>query len=274
MDDVKNVISLGAGVQSSTIALMCAHDEIKPMPDFAIFADTQNEPKAVYEWLDWLETQLPFTVHRVTKGNLWEASIRPRVSKKNGKTYFKFYAPTFTLGDDGKKSMLPRKCTTDFKLVPIYQALRKLVPIPRGCKTVKVKSWIGISLDEATRMKPSREPWAENVFPLIDLRMTRNDCKAWMKAHGYPEPPKSACIFCPYHNDAMWKDMKENAPEEFARAVQFEEDLEVKTKAFVHLDSKEFLHASRIPLKDVNFDKQPDPQINLFESDCEGMCGV
>ena len=57
-----NVLSLGAGVQSSTLALMAAHGEIEPMPDCAIFADTGDEPKAVYEWLVWLETQLPFEV--------------------------------------------------------------------------------------------------------------------------------------------------------------------------------------------------------------------
>jgi hypothetical protein len=39
------VISLGAGVRSTTMALMAAHGEITPMPDAAIFADTQWEPK-------------------------------------------------------------------------------------------------------------------------------------------------------------------------------------------------------------------------------------
>jgi len=54
------------------MALMAAHDEIAPMPVAAIFADTQAEPKAVYEWLDWLEKQLPFPIHRVTAGKLEE----------------------------------------------------------------------------------------------------------------------------------------------------------------------------------------------------------
>jgi hypothetical protein len=42
------VLSLGAGVQSTTLALMAAHGEVGPMPDCAIFADTCWEPKAVY----------------------------------------------------------------------------------------------------------------------------------------------------------------------------------------------------------------------------------
>ena len=61
-------ISLGAGVQSTTMALLAAHGEIGPMPDCAIFADTGWEPKAVYEHLEWLMSGnvLPFPVHIVS----------------------------------------------------------------------------------------------------------------------------------------------------------------------------------------------------------------
>ena len=52
---MRHVLSLGAGVQSSTLALMAAAGEVTPMPDAAIFADTQAEPAGVYRWLDWLE---------------------------------------------------------------------------------------------------------------------------------------------------------------------------------------------------------------------------
>ena len=40
------ILSLGAGVQSSTLALMVANGEIDPV-DCAIFADTQSESKAM-----------------------------------------------------------------------------------------------------------------------------------------------------------------------------------------------------------------------------------
>jgi 3'-phosphoadenosine 5'-phosphosulfate sulfotransferase (PAPS reductase)/FAD synthetase len=66
MNHLPQYLSLGAGVQSSTLALMAARGEIGPMPKAAIFADTQAEPESVYRWLDWLEKQLPFPVHRVT----------------------------------------------------------------------------------------------------------------------------------------------------------------------------------------------------------------
>ena len=51
------ILSLGAGVQSSTLALMAEHGEIEK-PDCAIFADTQSEPEEVMEWLGYLETKL------------------------------------------------------------------------------------------------------------------------------------------------------------------------------------------------------------------------
>lgn len=51
--DPVHILSLGAGVQSSTLALMAAAGEITPMPQAAIFADTQAEPASVYKWLDW-----------------------------------------------------------------------------------------------------------------------------------------------------------------------------------------------------------------------------
>ena len=41
-----------------------------PKVDCAIFADTQSEPRAVYDWLSWLKKQLSFPVHIVTVGNL------------------------------------------------------------------------------------------------------------------------------------------------------------------------------------------------------------
>jgi hypothetical protein len=45
------VISLGAGVQSTTMALMAARGEIAPMPDCAIFADTQGRLLSANRWI-------------------------------------------------------------------------------------------------------------------------------------------------------------------------------------------------------------------------------
>jgi 3'-phosphoadenosine 5'-phosphosulfate sulfotransferase (PAPS reductase)/FAD synthetase len=61
----KRVLSLGAGVQSTTLLLMMIHGEI-PKADAVIFADTGWEPKTVYTHLSKLqalmaENNMPFT---------------------------------------------------------------------------------------------------------------------------------------------------------------------------------------------------------------------
>ena len=61
-------LSLGAGIQSTAMALMAAHGEIDgPMPDVALFADTGEEPEPVLETVRWLGSGnvLPFPVRTV-----------------------------------------------------------------------------------------------------------------------------------------------------------------------------------------------------------------
>ena len=269
-----NVLSLGAGVQSSTMALMAAHGEFDVMPDAAIFADTQAEPKEVYEWLDWLEKQLPFPVHRVVEGNLKDDSMEIRLSKKSGKNYIKHLIPFFIKNADPKKrdGILMRKCTADYKLKPIFKKAKELAGVPRACKEVKVISWIGISRDEAQRMKPSREKWAENRFPLIEKSMYRGQCIEWMKANGYPEPPRSACTFCPYHSNNEWRRLNNN---DFQKAVEFEKTIQkLVVEKDGALNGTPFLHSSMIPLGEVDLSDESKKQPDMFNNECEGMCGV
>jgi len=246
------VISLGAGVQSSCMALMAAHGEL-PMPDCAIFADTGWEPKAVYEHLDRLEKALPFPVHRVTAGNIREHII-VGTGIRTANTFSD--VPWFTAKGIGK-----RQCTTHFKLEPIARKQRELIG-PRG----RVEVWIGISIDEAIRMKPARKPWQINRWPLIEKRMTRRDCKAWLQAHGW-SAPKSSCIGCPYHSDDQWRELRET--EEWADAVEVDRAIRHRRRM------PQYMHHSQKPLDEVDLSIPADwGQGDLFLNECEGMCGV
>jgi len=271
-----NVLSLGAGVQSSTLALMAAKGEITPMPDFAVFADTQAEPQSVYDWLDWLESQLPFPVHRVSKGDLRKAATTMHVTK-DGRSFSKTGIPSFVMNeDDGSTGKIPhRTCTRDYKILPIHKAIRKLCGIKRGQKTVTVTQWIGISIDEIRRAKESRERWSVHRWPLIENRMTRLACLDWMRGNGYPEPPRSACTFCPFHGNTEWRRMQQDEPEAFADAVKFEKELQaIKAHSEMH-KSKPFLHRSCKPLDEVDFRSDIEKgQLPLWQDECEGMCGV
>ena len=272
------LLSLGAGVQSSTLALMAARGEVGPMPKAAIFADTQAEPEGVYKWLDWLEKQLPYPVYRVTAGSLTKAQLMLRTSKKTGNTYVKTMIPAYVLKQDGKKGLLGRKCTADYKVRVILRKAKEIGLVPRACKTVKVIQWIGISMDEVHRMKPSREKWALNRWPLIEKEMTRDDCLNWMRRNGYPQPPRSACIYCPFHSDHEWKRLRNEEPAEWDKAVQFDADLrEVlkKQTGTAVLHGTAYLHSSCKPLSEVDLGDVPDKnQLSLFGNECEGLCGV
>ncbi len=277
MNDPIQIISLGAGVQSSCMALMAAHGEIGPMPTAAIFADTQAEPESVYNWLDWLETKLPFPVYRVTAGSLTKMSLSTRTNRKTGAPYLRKMIPAFTLNGDGSKGLLGRDCTKDFKLNPLFKKLRDLAKIRRGQKTVGVISWIGISLDEVSRMKPSKIAWAQSRWPLIEKEMSRHDCLRWMEKNSYPEPPRSACTYCPFHSDHEWRKLKTNEPAAFADAVAFEkslQDLHRNHTGGGKIKSVPYLHDSMVPLGDIDFSEDTKQGHLKFHNECEGMCGV
>lgn len=282
-----HILSLGAGVQSSALALMAARGDFQDLNgqvtrvSHSIFSDTQAEPASVMQWLDWLEKEIatlpyPFPIHRVTAGSLEDDETRVRVSGKSGKRYMKGSIPAFVLNPDGTKGLLGRKCTSDYKIVPLQRKVRELVGIKRaGKKIVYAKMWIGISMDECHRMKPSRVDYIENIWPLIDAGMSRKDCLAWMKAAGYPEPPRSACVFCPFHGDAEWKRLKDDEPEEFRRAVDFEKKMHAAQASQEVLRGVPFLHASCEPLASVDFQGAKEKQqLEMFGAECSGLCGV
>lgn len=268
---MKTYVSLGAGVQSSTLALMAAVGEITPMPEGAIFADTQAEPSAVYRWLDYLEAVLPFPVHRVTAGDLRVAALETRVSRKGG-IYYKVALPVHTADADGGKGQVSRRgCTYRYKIRPIERALRRLAGVKRGEKSPVAESWIGISLDEMQRMKRSRMPWIATRWPLIERRMTRAGCLAWLERNGHPTPPRSACTFCPFRSDREWRHLRRDDPAGFADAVAFDAEIRAARPG----SSVAYLHASLVPLGEVDLRNDTDRgQLTLWADECTGMCGV
>jgi hypothetical protein len=268
---MKNIISLGAGVQSSTLAMMAAHGEVTPMPDCAIFADTMAEPLAVYKHLDWLETQLPYPVHRVCWDDLEAKAVEVVPRKKDGKRYIRGYIPAFM-----ESGLLSRTCTGNFKIFPVKRKVKELLGLrkqDRWPKEHSVTIWLGISMDEIQRMKVSVDPWQKFAHPLIDKKMTRQHCKDWMVNNGYPVPPRSACIFCPFRSNEEWLNLDQP---DFLRAVEFENKLQNGAQKSIDdgiLQDLPYLHSSRIPIGEVNFTSQKDNQFDWID-ECEGMCGV
>jgi hypothetical protein len=260
------ILSLGAGVQSSTMALMADQGAFGDKPDAAVFADTGWEPKPVIEHLNYLRTILSYPVYIVKKGNIKDDIL---TALGPGGNQFAS-APFYTLNENGKKGMGRRQCTREYKITPIAKKIREimgLVPRQRFPKDKFVEVWIGISMDEIMRMKPSRFWWQKNRWPLIEKKMSRTDCLKWYEGKGFKIPVKSACIGCPFHDDAFWLDMKNNRPDEFKEAVQFDKDMRKHNPKV-----KNFVHRQCVPLDQVKFKEKE--KIDLFNQECEGMCGL
>ena len=266
------IISLGAGVQSSVMSLMAAEGAFGDLPDAAIFADTQAEPQGVYDHLDWLEQQLPFPVHRVTAGNLTE-DVKRGLNSTGGSF---MTIPAF-LNRDGEWRHSRRQCTREYKVTPIHREVRRLLglkPRQRMPSGVWVEQWIGISIDEIRRQKPPRETRIVGRWPLIDAGMSRQDCKDWFaERYGDRRLPRSACTFCPYHSEAEWKDMRDNDPASWEHACSVDDSL--RTPQMIQIMSGELYVRRRLePLRNATFGKEDDMQLNMFDEECEGMCGV
>jgi hypothetical protein len=218
--------------------------------------------------LDRLEKQLPFSVIRVTAGSLTEATLASKMSK-TGNPYIKARVPAYL--DSG--GMWARQCTRDFKVYPVTRAIRRLM---RARATASAVQWIGISWDEVQRVRDARQNFLTNFYPLIDRRMRRSDCLKWMEARGFPKPPRSACVYCPYHHDREWLRLQKEEPEAFAAAVEYEKQLQAVSAQCDaqkgETAGKPFLHSSCKPLDRALFDA--NRQTDLFINECEGMCGV
>jgi hypothetical protein len=270
-------ISLGAGVQSTAMYLMALDGELTPKPDVAIFADTQQEPPWVYEnlWRLANEGGDRIPIHVATGGDLGEA-IQRKVGGKKGRFAS---VPFWVMGKDGREAPGRRHCTREFKIDVVKRAVRTLLGLAPGQHATKfrVEEWIGISVDEVTRAKPSRYKWIVTRHPfLFDRPMRRYQIHNWLNRRGWPVVDKSACIQCPWRSATEYARWRIEEPELFERACRWDELIRDGTRA--GLKSPQFISRLLIPLRDLppieELEKRDDSQLNLFENECEGMCGV
>ncbi|RVK60581.1 hypothetical protein CN155_04800 [Sinorhizobium meliloti] len=258
------VLSLGAGVQSTTLALMAAHGEIGPMPDLAIFADTGDESEATMETLAWLASGnvLPFPVVHVRGPGRLSDAILSRSSDRG--TDFQ-PVPFYTDRGIGK-----RQCTSHWKIEPINRELRlRLGYRPRQrIPESSVEVWIGVSTDEVVRAGAAHEKWIVNRYPLLESRMSRQGCVAWLVRHGYPVPRNSACVYCPFIDDVDRRVQRDHAPAEFERACVIDRALRAPGR------KAEYVHPSRKPLEEVDLSTPEERGQGNMLMLCDAGCGL
>jgi hypothetical protein len=199
--------SMGAGVQSTTIALLAANGVIEK-PKYAVFSDTGWEPPAVYTHLAKLDAEVlqPSGIQlvRVSNGNLRDEAMDHNYLRR---------IPVFTRSAEGKRGITKRQCTGHYKLTPIFQWLRSELGASTESKPCSycdsagtrevpwlvradadethgecsvchgtgirtrvgvtpkgawARGYIGFSLDELGRISASEVPYAVNEYPLIE----------------------------------------------------------------------------------------------------------
>jgi hypothetical protein len=242
---------------------MAAKGELEPL-DCAIFADTLWERQATYDHLDWLAGQLPFPLHRVSTGSTRDRALAP------GFNGIPFHAEQ----PDGRRGMGAQQCTNKHKIEPMRAKIRELLGVRKGAWVRShAELWIGISLDEMTRMKDAREVWLTHRWPLIERHMNRNDCLRWFERH-YPGRTlaKSSCVGCPFHSTPLWRELRETDPAAFADAVAVDAAIRDARPGV-----QQFMHRRCLPLAEAveAADREASAQREFaFEQECNGLCGV
>ena len=303
------VLSLGAGVQSTCVLLMSCVGEL-PKLDAAVFADTQWEPKEVYKHLAWLEVEARgygIPVLRGTSGDLRADAIEFRQNGGKGSGLpgeKKRYAsmPLYVKNPDGSVGIINRQCTSDYKIEVVDKIIRRnlmaLAPRQKApMDSQPIEHWFGISADETGRMRTSTNHWQTFCYPLINDVVSpkkdtlygrgfdRQDCLDWMQARGYPTPPRSACIGCPFHSDEEWVRIRDNSPDEFADAVEFDRAIRLADASLMadangklagQLVGLPYLHRSCVPLDQVVFKVKDKHAAFVYgmANECAGVCGV
>ena len=257
------VIALGMGVQSTCLYMMSSTGYFE-RADHAIFADPGAEHPDTYDYINYLKHWAKYNkgipIHIISK-NLYKDILKGTNSR--GVKWASI--PAFS----ESKGMVLRQCTGEYKIRPVIQKVRELYGLKPNKTMPITEMWLGITIDEAQRMKESPNKRIVNRFPFLEMMM-RDDCKNFFKKRNHPIPIKSSCIFCPYHADSQWLDLKINYPKLFEDAVKC--DKAIRNSSKKGSKDKLYLHRSLEPLDEVIFDREN--QIDLFDNECEGHCGL
>jgi len=282
------VMSFGGGIQSTAIAHMVInrHPElmrvVDGLPDLFVFADTGDEPKSVYESVIRTKKALhPIPLMVVKKKSKWGGSIsedllnRMKASRISGGDM----PPMFVKNPDGTQGNVHRQCTFQWKIRIIHRAIKKAAglnlkkPSHRNAGRV-VNQWLGISTNEIQRMRDPKEDWLKHTYPLIDMGWDRANCISYLEKIGVGAS-RSACVHCPYQSNAEWIRLKQEEPDEWDKAVEFEKKIHeaMHSGAVVcGLKNLPYLHNSMVPLDEADFNRQGD--LFAFDNECAGVCGV
>ena len=273
---MKSVVNWGGGVQSTAILMLVAerHESLlrampddMEMPSVFYFADTGDEPDAVYEHVAKMRevmSEHQIDLVDVKREKEWPLSkhIIDRAGRgERGISMIPMFVSTKTT-----PSPIRRGCTQDYKVKPIEKAIKE------AHGKSPIYQWFGISADESQRMKDSQKKYRHFWYPLVEMGWKRSHCVDYLKSMDL-DPPRSACFYCPFHSDHEWKRI---GPEERAKSAQIENKIHAiyDEKGIAGLKSKPHLHRTLKPIGQIDFYAQRDLFYEPMDDECFGVCGV
>lgn len=211
--------SFGGGVQSTAALVLSARGvlpyRVHVMAD--VGEDTEHPETVAYV----RDVAKPYakahgielvTVRKATRRPEWESILA-----KLERTATSIDIPVrMANGAPGRRS-----CTRDYKIEPVASWFKRHGATSENPGHVG----IGISLDEADRMRDSGKPFLVHEYPLVQLGLDRQACHSLIQEAGLPPAPRSACWFCPFQRPTRWVAMRDTQPELWARAVALEASL-------------------------------------------------
>jgi len=219
----------GGGTQSAAIAALICAGKLE-CPDFALMVDTEREKSSTWRY-----------VYGTIKPRLADAGVDLVVIPKSAYSSVDLFAsndvlllPAYTAGGSGK---LMGFCSDKWKRRVMDRWLRE-----HGVRAAEDMCWLGFSLDEMNRVRAGKYR-----YPLIfEHPMRRHDCRVYLESVGWPAPPMggSACWMCPQMSDREWVEMRDNDPEDFAKACALDEEIRQR-------DPNAYVHRSGTPLVQI-----------------------
>ena len=241
------ILSYGGGTQSIAICILIAQGRL-PKPERIIIADTSRESSETWQYTDRHVSPVLESVN--LKVEVAPHSLATVDLYRNGDLLIPaFLAP---------QGAMPGFCSNEWKERVLRRYLRQQGYGPKK----PVEKWLGISLDEVGRAKPSCVKWCSNNWPLLYIHepaLTRSDCIKIVKEAGLPDPPKSSCWHCPYKRNAQWRNTRDNFPEDWEKAVALDAEIRQNPKF-----SNVYLHDSRLPLDQADLGQSDTPSDPLM----------
>ena len=184
------IMSLGGGVQSSVMALM-ASQSLPPtgsgggLRPRAGLRHLRRHPLGAAQRLRARRVArrpaLSFPLYVVDNGRSLREDLKALTNHSGSRSYVDI--PVYLKGRGGEGDGIGRRqCTDNYKIRPIRRKIREmqgLRPRQRVPAGTTVELWLGMSTDEAIRMKTSRDRWITNRYPLMEKGMSRQDCADW-----------------------------------------------------------------------------------------------